>query len=238
MSGSGPLYEELRSLFDVDYRPTPVHDFLAGLPAVLRERTHPPRYQLIVTTNYDDALERAFHAVGEPFDLVCYMADGEHRGKFFHRTPDGEQRLIERPNEYRALSLDLRTVIMKIHGAVDRLDPDGDSYVITEDHYIEYLTRTDISTLLPVTLAAILRRRHFLFLGYSLSDWNLRVILQRIWGSQKLSYTSWAIKLDPGPFEQEYWAKRDVKIIKLPLEEYITSLTEQLAIIPAGLPNA
>ena len=36
-------------------------------------------------------------------------------------------------------------MILKIHGAVDRTDSDRDSYVITEDHYIDYLTRTDIS---------------------------------------------------------------------------------------------
>ena len=37
-----------------------------------------------------------------PFDVVSYVADGEHRGKFGHRPPDGEPRLIERPNDYAA----------------------------------------------------------------------------------------------------------------------------------------
>ena len=83
------------------------------------------------------------------------------------------------------LSLDDRSVILKIHGAVDRSSPDGedDSFVITEDHYIDYLTRTDLANLVPITLAAKLRRSHFLFLGYSLRDWNLRVILHRIAGA-------------------------------------------------------
>ena len=40
-------------------------------------------------------------------------------------------------------------MILKIHGAVDRVDAERDSYVITEDHYIDYLTRTDISNLMP-----------------------------------------------------------------------------------------
>src|SRR5713101_7495930 len=38
MAGSGPLYETLHSLFDVDYPPTPLHQFFATLPAVLREK--------------------------------------------------------------------------------------------------------------------------------------------------------------------------------------------------------
>ena len=65
--------------------------------------------------------------------------------------------------------------------------------MITEDNYIDYLTRTDVSTLMPVTLGAKLRHSHFLFLGYSMRDWNLRVMPHRIWAEQSRSYKSWAI---------------------------------------------
>lgn len=232
VNGSGPLYEELRKLFDADYPPTILHEFFATLPHVLREKNYPSRYQLIVATNYDDVLERAFNAAGEPFDLVTYVAEGAQRGKFWHLPPRGEMRLIERPNEYRGLSLDQRTVILKIHGAVDRVNPDRDSYVITEDDYIEYLTHTDISNLVPVTLAAKLRKSNFLFLGYGLRDWNLRVILHRIWGEQKLTYKSWAIQLKPSTIDQEFWRKRDVDILDIRLEEYITALSECLNALP------
>ena len=37
---------------------------------------------------------------------------------------------------------------------------------------------------MPVSLAAKLRRSHFLFLGYDMADWNLRLILNRIWGER------------------------------------------------------
>ena len=232
ISGSGPLYDELHSVFDADYPPTSLHEFVAKLPALFRERGRPPRYQLIVTTNYDDMLERAFRAAGEPIDLVVYVAEGEHRGKFWHWPPDGEVQLIEKPNEYRGVSLDQRPVILKIHGAVDRVNAERDSFVITEDHYIDYLTRTDISNLVPVTLAAKLRKSHFLFLGYSLRDWNLRVILHRIWGEQKLSYKSWAIQLNPGAIDQEFWRKRGVDIIDVPLENYVVALTGHLQTVP------
>jgi hypothetical protein len=235
MIGSGPLYEELRNLFDVDYPPTPLHQFLATLPILLRQKGYPPRDKLIVTTNYDDVLERAFQAAGEPFDLVSYIAEGKDRGKFIHKSPDDEFRLIDKPNEYLGLSMLQRTVILKIHGAVDRLSSEQDSYVITEDHYIDYLTRTDLANLVPVTIAAKLRKSHFLFLGYSLRDWNLRVILHRIWGEQKLTYKSWAIQRDPYPLDQEFWRKRDVDILDVRLEDYVAALMEHLnALPPAG----
>lgn len=235
--GTGPLYEELHRIFDADYPATDVHAFFASLRSVLRAKNYPPTptpgYELLlVTTNYDDLLERAFRAAGEGFDLVNYVAEGDYRGKFWHWPADGKGRPIERPNEYRELSLDRRAVILKIHGAVNRGDPQQDSYVITEDHYIDYLARTDVSNLIPVTLAAELRRSHFLFLGYSLSDWNLRVILQRIWGEQKLSYKSWAIQLAPSLLEKRLWEKRDVEILDVPLEEYMGELRRRLAELP------
>jgi SIR2-like domain len=231
MTGSGPLYEKLHDLFDADYPPTPLHTFLASVPAVMRNLGQEPKYQLIVTTNYDDALERAFSAAEEPFDLVTYIAEGEHRGKFLHWPPGEEARVIEKPNEYADLSLADRTVVLKIHGVVDRLSADWawDSFVITEDHYIDYLTRTDISNVIPVTLAAKLRKSHFLFLGYSLRDWNLRVILYRIWGEQKLSYKSWAVHLNPGVVDTEAWGQRGVDVLDSPLEEYVQELAGRLA---------
>jgi hypothetical protein len=229
MQGLGPLYDELHEIFDADYEPSALHGFLASLPEIQREKGVKQQFQLIVTTNYDDALERAFHAAGEEFDVVSYVADGEHRGKFLHWPPGDPARLIERPNEYTDLQLDVRTVILKIHGAVDRLDSEwGDSYVITEDHYIDYLTRTDISGLLPVTLSAKLRRSHFLFLGYAMRDWNLRVILHRIWGQQKLSYKSWAIQVEPEAVEREFWQKRGVDILDVPLQRYVEGLVAGL----------
>ena len=163
-----------------------------------------PRGQfLVVTTNYDDVLEQAFRAAGEPFDMVSYIADGEHQGKFRHTPPgSADPVVVENPNDYKGLLMDALdnpgtdwNIILKIHGAVDRIDKDRDSYVITEDHYIDYLTRTDVTNLLPVPIPAKLKESHFLFLGYSLSDWNLRVILRRIWRNQKLSSKSWAVEV-------------------------------------------
>ena len=106
----------------------------------------------------------------------------------------------------------------------DGRDPDRDSYVITEDHYIEYLARKDVSNLIPVQIAAKLRKSSFLFLGYRMRDWNLRVILHRIWGEQRLSYKSWAIQLEPEPIEQEFWSKRGVEILRMGLDEYVEGL--------------
>lgn len=233
MEGSGPLYDRLHKVFDANYPLTALHRLLAAVPGVLRAKGYPNPHLLVMTTNYDDLVERAFQAAGEPLDVVWYVADGEHRGKFRHRTPEGAVHLIEKPNEYRELTLQRRSVVLKIHGAVNRGNSDDDSYVIAEDHYIDYLTRTDVATLLPVTLAAKVRRSHFLFLGYSLADWNMRVILQRIWGTQQLTYRSWAIQRDPRVLDKEFWKMRGVEILDVDLAPYVAALGARLEALPA-----
>ena len=237
MSGLGPLYKRLRHIFNVDYPPTPLHQLLAKLPALLRNKGYPPSI-LLVTTNYDDVLERAFRDAKEPFDLVTYVSDDSYqqRTRCIHYHPDQTEPIpILKPNEYDAISLENRSAILKIHGAVDRADPDRDSYVITEDDYIDYLTQTDISSLVPIKLAQQLSRCNFLFLGYSLRDWNLRAILRRIWSQQRRRFNSWAIQLNPDPLEEKFWERRAVDIINARLEDYISALDEQLqALPPAG----
>ena len=142
---------------------------------MLRERGLPP--QVVVTTSYDTALEKAFEEAGEAVEVVTYLANGRHRGRFCHIAPDGTGTLIDEPNTYATeLSLDRNTVILKLHGQVERTPArEWESFVVTEDDYINYLAQTEIAAAVPVSLAARLRRSHFLFLGYTMADWNLRV---------------------------------------------------------------
>ena len=59
--------------------------------------------------------------------------------------------MITRPETYTGISLDERSVILKVHGAVDRHERRSfnDSYVISEDHYIDFLATTRLETLAP-----------------------------------------------------------------------------------------
>jgi hypothetical protein len=227
--GAWPLYEELRRLFDGDYPPTALHRFLASVPSITSRHGDPPAYQLIVTTTFDDMLERAFRDAGEPFDVVRYDAEGEYRGKFLHYPHNGTPQVISDPSRYFDVSTDERTVILKVFGGVDRTDPTRDSFVITEDHYIDYLVHTGLSMPFPVTLVEQLRRSHCLFLGYSLRDWNLRVILKRIWGEAEMRSRSWAVQRNPDPIDVGLWHARDVQIFDTPLEDYLNRLHEALA---------
>jgi SIR2-like domain len=231
--GEGQLYRYLHSIFDADYPPTSLHRALARVPALLRSRG---RSQVIlVTTNYDDLLERALREATEAFDVVWYEAKrGPLRGRFVHRLQSGDVVPIERPNKYTGLALEERPVVLKLHGAIDRDDAKRDSYVVTEDSYIDYLMGGDVGEQLPVSVRERMAESHFLFLGYSMRDWNLRVVLNRIWGAQQLDLKSWAVQLEPADpgareIEEALWRDRgDVDLLYVPLKDYVTQLEAEL----------
>jgi SIR2-like domain len=225
--GSGPLYDVLHEVFDRPYATTPVHDFLASVAPALRGSGNAVKPPLIVTTNYDDLMESALAAAGEPYDLIVYVAEGPHEGRFCLWTPDGTLEPIVDARTNIAVDPDRRTVVLKIHGFVDRRhsgDDNEDSYVITEDHYIEYLTRMNLDDLIPVKILERLRNCHFLFLGYSLTDWNLRAILYRLWSDRRRDRDWWAIQVNPGELERKSWRRRGVEILDISLEEYVERL--------------
>ena len=231
MKGSGPLYDELHELLAARAAPTSIHRFFAALPRELRERG--ASQQLIVTTGYDLALEEAFLAEGEEFDVVSYLAAGRNRGKFCHFGPDGTVRVIDVPNTYATeLDLERRTVILKLHGGVDPAPERAwESFVVTEDDYIDYLPQSDLATEVPVGLAARLRRSHFLFLGYGLREWSLRLVLNRLWAGGGVNYRSWAVAPAAPPVERAFWRSRDIDLLEASLEDYVDSLAKH-----AGVP--
>jgi len=231
--GEGRLYRYLHEIFDSNFPPTSLHRLLARLPSVLRKGGH--AQLLVLTTNYDDLLERAFTEAGEKFDVVWYEAKrGPMQGRFMHRPSTGDVVPIEVPNEYTGLSLEERPVILKLHGAVDRTDGKRDSYVITEDSYIDYLVGPDVGTQIPFQLLERMEESHYLFLGYSMHDWNLRVILNRIWGAQQLDLKSWAVQRAPSDagvreVEEALWRDRgDVDLLYVPLREYVPRLEQEV----------
>ena len=177
------LRDSLHRIFRAQYGPTSVHRFLASVPA--RTGTH----ILALTTNYDDALEQAFEAAGEPYSVVFYRASREGRCWLRHGG-ETEAAVIARPERSTAVSLHERSVILKVHGAVDRGERRwiNDSYVISEDHYIDFLASTRLETLVPKSLLVPLLDSTLLLMGYRLKDWNLRVILHELWSSRDFGY--------------------------------------------------
>jgi SIR2-like domain len=214
MNGREPLEQELHGIFDHDYPYTSLHTFLAEL-----------NVPLIITTNYDDLIERAFDAKGCRYEVVIYTTDPTIGDKLYWR-PYGEIMPREVISNKLYIDLNAVTVIYKMHGAVDRNDAKRDQYVITEDDYIDFLVRLAKNKAIPSIFFDSFQSRHFLFLGYSLQDWNLRVVLNRIEKDRHRpkSIVSWAIQHNPSRLEQQFWQKREVQIFDLKINDFVEKL--------------
>ena len=183
---------------------------------------------MIVTPKLDLALEQAFREEGEPFDVAVYMAPGtEYAGRFVH-LPWGhvDPQPITTPNEYTDFPIVTdygeltRTVIVRISGAVDDLEAGyrwKSNFMITEDHYIDYLGRRPAEEVVPTQILAKLRQASCLFLGYSIADWRLRVFLHWIWQGERLGgATHWAVEHDPDVLERQFWQRSGVRLYRSP----------------------
>ena len=219
VGGRDPLYEKLHKIFNRDYPLTSLHTFLADVSQPL----------LIVTTNYDDLIERAFKAKPRAYDVVIHTSDPTIGDRLLWWPHGAPEPLEVNPNK---LDIDLQkvTVVYKMHGAVDRREPNRDQYVITEDDYIDFLARMTKSKAIPAIFAEPFQSRPFLFLGYGLRDWNLRVVLNRIEKDsrrQPKRITSWAIQYQPSALEQRFWQERGVEVYDMAIEEFVTKLTRR-----------
>jgi hypothetical protein len=221
VSGRRTLRERLREVLNHDYRSGTVHELLASVSV----------HQVIVTTNYDTLAEQAFRAAHKPYDLVVYPGDRKDIGNAILWWPHGSsQPQVKAPNE---LDIDLTktTVIFKMHGTIQEV-AEWDNFVITEEDYVEFLSRMTTNAAVPSLFYPYFRERSFLFLGYSLRDWNLRVVLKNL--SKCLSrrdddeLPSWAIQQNPSELERKLWDKRNVCIFDLALDEFVSRIRERV----------
>jgi hypothetical protein len=250
-SDSEKLYKKIHQLFDKgvsdesifdenQYTYNRVHHFLATLPRTMKRKGYGIPYQLILTTNYDDRLERAFKYEDQDFDLIYYVAEGEGRGQFRHQTYDEfcnkEKGQIINTSDYetnRPLPWGKRPIILKLYGTWT------DKFVITEDHHINYLSSYSVSNILPIKLLSAITdaNNRILLLGYSLSDFDLELVLHRFSEAEnKLKGDFFIVhQSKAGSLENELWAKRGVgnnQCIRSSLKDCINQLEKGIEKLP------
>ncbi len=248
------LRERLQEIFVREYAPSAIHTYLAELAlksdqeiaAQPDKQKDPGTPLLIVTTNYDDLLEQAFKRLNRPYDLVVYPTDRQDIAAsvlwWRHGTAEPEAVL---PNSLY-IDLEKTNVIYKMHGSIDREQKSMGSYVITEEDYIEFLSRMTTESAVPKQFMRYFRGRHFLFLGYGLGDWNLRVVLRNLRrvlpedsatenaparnrpNEDEEELTSWAIQHLPSELEKALWDARKVKIFDEDINQFVAGLRGEI----------
>jgi len=211
---------KLREYFSVDAKPSDLHAKLGAIEAA----------KLYVTTNYDDLIEQALaarrpHVVVDRGNggLLVRVAGNTARqmspiGDELHKSLHDPDPRIDQPS---------RPIVFKLHGSVDKSDKRNDAYLITEEDYVDFLGRTGDSYILPPYLAGLMEGKAFLFLGYSLTDWNVRVILRKIL-KENPDRRIWAIVTGQSAAEQELWQARYLTIYPMDLRVFAKELAAHL----------
>jgi hypothetical protein len=227
ISGRRTLRERLHEVFNYEFSCGPLHHFLASVPAPM----------LIVSTNYDTFIEQAFLAANKPYDLVIHPADRKDIANAVWWWQHGAPEPIVIPPNELDIDLDKTTVIYKMHGTIQHETDKWDSFVITEEDYVEFVSRMTMNAAVPSLFYEYFRARSFLFLGYSLRDWNLRVVLKnldRYLGRRRPGnedddeelLPSWSIQFQPSELERRLWEKRNINIFDLRVDDFVIQMQQ------------
>jgi hypothetical protein len=175
------LVKEIKSAVQVGKKPSPVLHALARLP-----------FSLIITTNYDDLFEKALRAAGKNPRVGIY-----NKGQFNITDDYGETGQDE-------------PFVFKIHGDIQH----SESIVITDEDYIQFVLRmTDKLDFHPVpeTFRYHFKRWPTLFVGYSLLDYNLRLLFMTLrWNVDKTKFADmYSVDPRPDPLIFDVWSSQN-----------------------------
>ena len=135
---------------------------------------------IYLTTNYDDFLTRALKAADRnPWVEVCHWNSQlqEELEGYCKDTPSAD-----------------RPLVFHLHGQL----ANESSLLVTEDDYIDFtvsLGQLGEASVIPHWIRRALSRTTLLFVGYSLEDWNFRVLMRQLMKQQNLQRHEQALSL-------------------------------------------
>jgi hypothetical protein len=172
--------------------PSPALRMLAALP-----------FKIFVTTNYDPLLEQALRELRKQVEPLVY----DPNPNIAALDP------VEDPTKDRPL-------LFKIHGDLTR----SESIVITDEDYIGFVQRMsepEATHPVPNTVRYRMRKWPTLFMGYSLRDYNLRLLIRTLRWKIDPSRHPVIFSVDPFPDPLV------VRVYEVP-KGYITFIDENL----------
>jgi SIR2-like domain len=148
-------------------------------------------FPIVLTTNYDTLYEQALRAAGKEPRVVVYSR--RERAEITARDLAGDG-----------------PVIFKLHGDITH----PESLVVTENDYIDFVgqmaDKKKALNPIPVPLVARLLRCTTLFLGYSLADYNLRLLFHTLrWRLDAALYPDmYSVDPTPDALTRDVWQGR------------------------------
>jgi hypothetical protein len=200
---------------------------------------------LIITTNYDCLMEQALDDLDVPYAvLLTRKNDQKVVVRFSEKIPDYEWLedlnrgevdgsvangfVLQKAGDVRNV-----VVIYKIHGCLNpklkRQEADG--VIISDNDYVSYIKQMGKgNNVIPSNVNTLMNNKPFLFLGYSLSDWNIRSIFEtmREKRSQFGGVQDFSVMYDVGQYEEIFFQRNDILIFKTDLNSFADRVIQAL----------
>jgi hypothetical protein len=195
------------------------HDLVEAVAQAVQEGKRPSPlldalaqldFPIVITTNYDRLFERALATAGKEPRVSVYTPELEP-------TPDLRNPTAQSP------------IVFKIHGDVSR----PETVVLTDEDYIQFVLRMsskDPYDPIPLTLKYFLTGWTTLFVGYSLLDYNLRLLFKTLrWKIDAANVPDmYSVDFAPDPLIFDVWhhQRRYVKFIAQDAWSFVPRLYE------------
>jgi len=167
-------------------------------------------FSMVITTNYDQLFERALREAGKQPRVAVYNPVAEPTTDFRNATPQSP-------------------VIYKLHGDIAHRE----SLVITDEDYIQFVMRMsdkDPYDPIPLSLKFYLTGSTTLFVGYSLLDYNLRLLFKALrWKIDAANVPDmYSVDYQPDALIMDVWQgqRRYVKFIAQDVWSFVPALYE------------
>lgn len=215
------LVDEVKAAVHTGKEPSPVLRALAQLG-----------FPIVITTNYDQLYERsldllaqqAARAAGKPDDLVT-NTKGNYDLSIY--TPLSKVKTRDCSREPSSA----RPYLLKIHGDVDHRE----SIVITDEDYIQFVLRmSDKEPYHPVGKSVMkhLMTWPTLFIGYRLSDYNLRLLFKTLRWKVDASDVppTYSVDMQPDVLIRDVWEnqRRYIRFIQRNLWSFVPALYKEV----------
>ncbi len=220
------LIEEIRTAVDVGHEPSPMLRLLADL-----------KFPIVITTNYDSFYERALderaHDKGLPqqeYQVSIYSPNNNANKRKRQKTLDCPK--DPQPDH---------PFILKIHGDLNHWE----TIVITDEDYIQFVLRMgDKKPFYPFGDNVLTRLTTWptLFIGYSLMDYNLRLLFKTLrWKLDNAQIPpNYSVDKKPDELIRDVWEnqRRYVNFIVLNLWDFIPKLHTRVSSIISTQPSS
>jgi hypothetical protein len=237
--GRRDMWDLLREIFQTKTVPTQTHRLLAE---AAKDHLDKPgaRDYLIITTNYDCLMESALDTLAVPY-VVLTTKRGSVPTVLLRCSKNVRDRDALRkrywntrnPSNFTMIKSESVVIIYKIHGCLSsEFDYDDEGVVISDNDYVDYVSHMGKQEgVIPAHVSELMLEKPFWFLGYSLSDWNVRSIYETIKSKSNpdgKEIKDYSVMYSVGDFESLFFRKNNITIFQAALREFVEGIVANL----------